>query len=84
MCVIPTAVWHAALILDVGCMESIVHYKQLLLRKHASNLPPEERAVVKQQCLDLLRQLEGIDPMRRQRYADLGGSSTAPGMQPPQ
>jgi len=52
-------------------MESLVTYKQLLLKKH---LPTgsQERLTVSSQCLTLLGQLEEIDPMRRQRYWDIG------------
>jgi len=46
-------------------------YKQLLLQKH---LPTAShgRLDVSSQCLTLLGQLEEIDPMRRQRYRDIG------------
>jgi len=53
------------------CMDSLVTYKQLLLKKH---LPTgsQERLDVSNQCLTLLGKLEEIDPMRRQRYQDMG------------
>jgi len=52
-------------------MDSLVTYKQLLLKEH---LPTgsQERLNVSNQCLTLLGQLEEIDPMRRQRYQDMG------------
>ena len=52
-------------------MDSLVTYKQLLLEKQ---LPTgsQERLNVTNQCLTLLGQLEEIDPMRRQRYRDIG------------
>jgi hypothetical protein len=54
-----------------GCMESLVTYKQLLLKNH---LPTDsrERIDVTNQCLMLLKDLEEADPMRRQRYRDIG------------
>jgi hypothetical protein len=52
-------------------MESLVTYKQLLLKNH---LPTDsrERIDVTNQCLTLLKDLEEADPMRRQRYRDIG------------
>lgn len=54
-----------------GCMESLVAYKQLLLKNY---LPTDsrERIDVTNQCLALLKNLEEADPMRRQRYRDIG------------
>lgn len=54
------------------CMESLVHYKQMLIRNHSLSLASEERQELIRSCLDLLRQLETIDPLRKQRYDDLG------------
>jgi len=53
------------------CMESLVAYKQLLLKNH---LPTDsrERIDITNQCLTLLKDLEEADPMRRQRYRDIG------------
>ena len=53
-------------------MESLVTYKLLLLKNH---LPTDsrERIDVTDQCLTLLKELEEADPMRRQRYRDIGG-----------
>jgi len=53
------------------CMESLVHYKQLLVRSHSAMLAPKEGDNLIATCLDLLRQLETIDPLRKQRYNDL-------------
>lgn len=53
------------------CMESLVTYKQLLLKKHLQ-MGSQEGLTVSSQCLTLLGQLEEIDPMRRQRYQDIG------------
>jgi geranylgeranyl transferase type-2 subunit alpha len=60
-----------SLIQCIGCMESLVTYKQLLLKNH---LPadPRERTDVTNQCLTLLKDLEEADPLRRQRYRDIG------------
>ena len=55
-----------------GCMESLVHYKQLLVRKHSELLGPEERQAIKTSCLDLLQQLQSVDSERTNRYAELG------------
>jgi len=53
------------------CMESLVTYKQLLLKNH---LPTDsrEKIDVTNQCLTLLKDLEEADPVRRQRYRDIG------------
>ncbi|KAA1474885.1 rab-protein geranylgeranyltransferase [Dentipellis sp. KUC8613] len=53
------------------CMETLVHYKQLILLHHPPTAGSLEAKTLVQQCLDLLRQLEDIDPPRRQRYRDL-------------
>jgi len=59
------------------CMESLVHYQSILLRRY---LKSSENLV--KECLDLLEQLGSIDPARRQRYEEIGechGSSSVPG-----
>ncbi|KAI0093932.1 rab-protein geranylgeranyltransferase [Irpex rosettiformis] len=53
------------------CMESLVHYKQLLLRNHSAIIGAEDRQVVKTSCLDLLLQLQHVDSERKNRYGDL-------------
>lgn len=55
-----------------GCMESLVHYKQLLLRNHLTSIGEEGSQVLVKECLELLDQLESIDPQRRRRYQQLG------------
>ena len=52
-------------------MESLVAYRLLLLKNH---LPADsrERIDVTNQCLTWLRELEKTDPMRLQRYRDIG------------
>ena len=52
-------------------MESLVAYKLLLLKNH---LPADsrERIDATNHCLTLLRELEKTDPMRLQRYRDIG------------
>jgi len=47
------------------CMESIVHYKRLLLRA-----TPDARTIVTE-CRNLLLQLQDIDPARRKRYEEI-------------
>ncbi|KZV64464.1 cytochrome P450 [Peniophora sp. CONT] len=54
------------------CMESLVHYKQLLMRVHAATLGEDRAQTLRTDCKSLLEQLEAQDPMRRQRYRDLG------------
>jgi geranylgeranyl transferase type-2 subunit alpha len=56
----------------VGCMETLVHYKQLLVRAHADHYGPDGVQALKGECRTLLGQLEDLDPKRRQRYRDLG------------
>jgi len=49
------------------CMESLVHYQSILLRRHSissDNLAND--------CMDLLEQLKTVDPARRQRYEEIG------------
>jgi hypothetical protein len=51
----------------LGCMESLVHYKRLVLR----NDPIGSEGLV-EECTDLLQQLTEIDHQRRARYEDIG------------
>ncbi|EIM90234.1 rab-protein geranylgeranyltransferase [Stereum hirsutum FP-91666 SS1] len=53
------------------CMESLVHYKQLLLRNHSTSIGEGGSQVLVKECLQLLDQLESIDPQRRRRYQQL-------------
>jgi geranylgeranyl transferase type-2 subunit alpha len=55
-----------------GCMESLVTYKLLLLKNHMPSAS-QESIDATNQCLTLLVQLEELDPMRQQRYRDMGG-----------
>ncbi|KAG2075993.1 rab-protein geranylgeranyltransferase [Suillus decipiens] len=48
------------------CMESLVHYKRLLLQNHS----PDSQTL-KQECVELLSQLMDLDPVRYFRYQDL-------------
>ncbi|PFH50050.1 hypothetical protein AMATHDRAFT_146065, partial [Amanita thiersii Skay4041] len=50
------------------CLDSILHYKRLLLAKHGSSV---DVAKTKSECYKLLEQLKGVDPLRRQRYEDI-------------
>ena len=52
-------------------MESLVCYKQLLLRRHAQQLGTARESLT-HECLRLLSDLQEIDPSRRRRYEDLG------------
>jgi hypothetical protein len=60
-----------------GCLDSLVYYKRLLV----SLIEPEgdstrvEREKLNLECVEMLRKLEEVDPMRRARYVDLGTSS---------
>ncbi|EPT05943.1 hypothetical protein FOMPIDRAFT_1026824 [Fomitopsis schrenkii] len=54
------------------CMESLVFYKQLLLRRHAQRLGDTGRVSLTQECLRLLNNLQEVDPSRRERYEDQG------------
>ncbi|KIM49288.1 hypothetical protein M413DRAFT_438472 [Hebeloma cylindrosporum] len=50
------------------CLESIVHYKLLLLRNYGREL---DAKVLSEECRVLLRCLQTLDPARRRRYEDL-------------
>jgi geranylgeranyl transferase type-2 subunit alpha len=63
-----------ALVVYVGCMDSLVAYKLLFLKNHVP-AGSQGSTDAMSQCLTLLGQLEELDPMRRQRYRDMGGSS---------
>lgn len=55
----------------VGCMESIVRYKKLIIKRHADVLSDKERAQLRADCSDLLAKLEDIDSLRRHRYQQI-------------
>ncbi|KIK63666.1 hypothetical protein GYMLUDRAFT_40746 [Collybiopsis luxurians FD-317 M1] len=50
------------------CMESLVHYKRLLLRNHASTV---DHFLLTQECIHLLTQLREVDPSRKARYQEI-------------
>ncbi|KAF8630374.1 hypothetical protein AX15_002936 [Amanita polypyramis BW_CC] len=50
------------------CMESILHYKGLLLRKHSAAVDTE---TLREDCRKLLSRLKTVDPLRRHRYEDI-------------
>ncbi|KAI5124339.1 hypothetical protein M0805_008946 [Coniferiporia weirii] len=61
------------------CLESLVHYKRLLLEKHlrcdADSAEAEaRREEVLKECLDTLITLEKIDPFRARRYQEISGN----------
>ncbi|KAJ7074238.1 rab-protein geranylgeranyltransferase [Mycena amicta] len=49
------------------CMESLVYYKQMLLRKHAT---VDARGLI-DECRHLLSELGSLDPARRARYEEI-------------
>ncbi|KAJ7197194.1 hypothetical protein GGX14DRAFT_471768 [Mycena pura] len=51
------------------CMESLVHYKRLVLRKHSSTI---DVPGVTSECRNLLNELRRVDPARRARYEEIG------------
>ncbi|KAH8108138.1 rab-protein geranylgeranyltransferase [Cristinia sonorae] len=53
------------------CMESLVRYKRLLLRKHRPSLSVVEGEQLLQDCSALLAKLAETDRLRRQRYLDI-------------
>lgn len=59
------------LIHTVGCMESLVFYNRLLLKRYGDVMTSEGKRDLGSERLDLLNKLQDIDPDRRQRYADL-------------
>lgn len=61
-------------VINTGCMESLVRYKILTLRKHPSTLSREEKERLLLECTDLLSKLEGIDTLRRRRYQQAGNA----------
>jgi len=53
-------------------MESLAHYQILLVRRHHAALGDEECERLRASSFKLLQQLELLDPLRGQRYRDLG------------
>lgn len=56
-------------------MESLVHYQTLLVRRHYAALGDEGCERLRADSLELLQRLEELDPLRKQRYRDLGECS---------
>jgi hypothetical protein len=52
----------------IGCLESLVHYKRMLLRIHEKI----DNQVLTKECQEHLVQLKDLDPMRSQRYEEIG------------
>lgn len=50
------------------CMESIVCYKRMLIKDHATDV---DLAMLTRECNNMLQQLQELDPLRRRRYEDL-------------
>ncbi|KAJ7632209.1 rab-protein geranylgeranyltransferase [Roridomyces roridus] len=51
------------------CMDSLVHYKRLLLKNHSSSL---DVASLQSECRELLGKLRVLDPARQRRYEEIG------------
>lgn len=56
-------------------MESLVHYQTMLVQRHNAALGDEECERLRVNSLKLLLQLEAQDPLRQQRYRDIGQCS---------
>lgn len=56
----------------IGCLESLVTYKQLLLRKYAGAFSTLQLEEMFRTCHDILLNLERIDLSRKARYRDMG------------
>lgn len=57
-----------------GCLESLVHYKRLLLKIHAqvaSQSAEVESKRLLSECQSILDKLLLVDPYRRKRYEEL-------------
>ena len=65
----------------LGCLESLVYYKRLLVKvlqdANDDEVTLEERDALNTTCLDMLEQLKKVDPMRKARYEDLGEGETS-------
>lgn len=62
--------------ITIGCLDSIAYYKGVLknlLSESGTDLLEIDR--LEQERLATFRRLEQVDPMRKNRYADLGESS---------
>lgn len=55
-----------------GCLDSLIHYKRLLVKLLSSEEDREEREKLNLECKEMLDQLAEIDPMRGNRYRDIG------------
>jgi len=51
------------------CMESLVHYKSLLLRNHTLSA---NTSTLRRECIALLKQLREVDSGRKARYDEIG------------
>lgn len=60
-----------SLMKSIGCMESLVHYKRLLLKNHHSSV---DASSLTSDCRRLLSDLRVLDPARRRRYEEIGAS----------
>jgi hypothetical protein len=55
-------------------MDTLVHYKRILVRSHAESLEAGERDRLIDECTGLLKQLVELDPARKRRYEEIGQS----------
>jgi len=53
----------------IGCLESIVHYQQLLVKNWSLETDVKQMS---EDCISLLKRLEELDPMRKMRYQEQG------------
>ncbi|TFK54826.1 rab-protein geranylgeranyltransferase [Heliocybe sulcata] len=53
------------------CLESLVHYRRLLVRNHAMVIGKEESERILRQCIEFLQQLQTLDTPRKRRYQDI-------------
>lgn len=57
--------------LTAGCLESLAHYKSMLLSRYADELDVTACEKLRSEKRALLEQLMSIDSLRRARYEDL-------------
>ncbi|EPQ58069.1 rab-protein geranylgeranyltransferase [Gloeophyllum trabeum ATCC 11539] len=53
------------------CIESLVHYKRLLIKNHSAEFGAEQTKGLLSQCVSFLLQLQTLDPPRRNMYQDI-------------
>ena len=59
-------------------LDALVYYKRLLVRLLGTDeATRHERETLQAECLQGLRKLQEVDPMRKQRYKDIGQCSSS-------